>query len=501
MDAHRDLVVRFGLTVLVCVLVQTAYAQDMALCRKPRLYDTAAADVVRLVYPKLGCPVIVARNRAFDMRVQFGVGQRLPLGATLVYAGQRWPLKAGVARDRGETYFVPVEIPPEIPTGCLYDLEVSCGAWRHREPHAVMLVEAIPRDFDIIQITDTEIHDKPAQPSEHLSRAIEEINLISPAFVIASGDLTYSGKAPQYEQLIRLFLKLRVPLFTAIGNADYHGDAALYFERLNAFHDYAFQYGRCHVASLDSGTNHVANPARGFTMWTDNRGTGLSTEQIAWLDADLAAAPSVALRLVFMHFPAVSQLGNRGSINFNRELFKDTCRAHDVRLVLAGHTHVDAVYTQQETAPAGDFEPLDGPAYVQTGTTSSIHHIPFTAYNYRLIRIRDGRLERFTYDADHDGKPDATASVPVGELTIERSEKTVGDKTVYEAVVQNNLYETFDRAQVRFRVPGLKPLAGRYKLDGAQVAGVYPTGDGQELVAAFFLAERATVKLTLEVRN
>jgi hypothetical protein len=78
-------------------------------------------------------------------------------------------------------------------------------------------------------------------------------------------------------------------------------------------------------------------------------------------------------------------------------------------------------------------------------SSSPLHH------GYRLIRLdaRKGQagLQFYTYDMDGDGRRDATSSIPVGKLRARQTDPK-------SLLVENDLHEALENAQVEIKVPG-----------------------------------------------
>jgi Icc-related predicted phosphoesterase len=370
----------------------------------------------------------------------------------------------------------------------LYDLRVNLSGRDLEQFNAVMVAPRFADSMSCVQITDLEVNDKDPGPGERLARVIREINLIAPDFVLATGDLTYDGRPRQFDLLVERLRQLEVPVFTVIGNADHHGDESVYFRKLNAYRDYSVDAGAVHLTAFDSGTNYKVGPGA-YNFVTDNQGTGLSDDQIAWFEKDLAASPADSLRLVFMHFPAVSQFGNKASIHFNRERFKHLCERCRVAMVLAGHTHVNSVFDRQEKLLVSSRPARDGPYYVQTATTSSRERAPIFPYCYRRVRVRHGQVVEF----DYDGNP--MGAIPVGRLDVRFDPPDDRDAREITATVTNGLRETFEEARIVFEVAA---RAGPdYQIEGGRLVCVIPDGPRARVVVRTSLPAEGKRTVTL----
>ena len=472
-------------TALVILVVAGSASQAASTGSGPhRLFEPLdKVQWPRIVRPSLGLPAVVCPGDAIEIIV--GTDER-PRSKRCRVRLVRCDVTINVpvrdvrkVRQPDRLWTLRASMPSKISHHLLYDLYVDLAGSSLEQPNAVQIVPRFGNEMTCVQITDTEVNDKNPEPAQRLARAIREINVIAPDVVLATGDLTYDGRAKQYDILIDLFRRLEVPVFTQIGNADYHGDESIYFGRLNAYRDYAVDVGGLHLSALDSGTNYKQSKGA-YNLVTDNQGTGLSDDQVAWLQDDLSRAPAGSARLAFMHFPAVSQLGNKGSIHFNRERFKQICERGRVALVLGGHTHVDAVFDQREKMYMAGAAPEVRPCYVQTATTSSHTRMPILPWSYRIIRVADGRVTSFTYDTSGKGKPGAMKSVPVGKLDVTFEPANDGTAQRIAATVKNGLNETLDRARLTFRVPA-KPTAS-YRVEGGKLICTVPDGATKRLI-------------------
>ncbi len=119
-------------------------------------------------------------------------------------------------------------------------------------------------------------------------------------------------------------LSKQIPMFPAIGNHDGVSPEGLhpYFRRfphLGGARYYSHVQGDVHFLALDS-----------------NLPIGAGSEQLAWLERQLAASRS-KYRIVYMHHPLVTQLAaNRSS---TLQAIAPILKRYGVQLVLTGHEH------------------------------------------------------------------------------------------------------------------------------------------------------------------
>lgn len=156
--------------------------------------------------------------------------------------------------------------------------------------------------FVIAQISDLHISeagvgtDERYQTADHLARAIDVLNEVSPKpdIVVASGDLVDRATVEEYRRLRDLLAPLSMPVYLMPGNHDARDPLRQVF----ADHDYLPDQGFLHYTiedlplrvicldSLDPG--HIS-------------GT-LCAERLAWLDDRLSAQPERPT-FIFMHHP------------------------------------------------------------------------------------------------------------------------------------------------------------------------------------------------------
>lgn len=136
---------------------------------------------------------------------------------------------------------------------------------------------------------------------------IEQINAINPIFVIDNGDLVFGGEPNKYRLFYETVSKLRVPLYTTLGNHDIRQNGRDTYTMLFGPPYYAFDYGREHFVFLDS--------SRG---WAEK--TAIPEEQYAWLEADLKTASERGQKIfVISHIPPVDPRSNLEKNTFPNE--------------------------------------------------------------------------------------------------------------------------------------------------------------------------------------
>lgn len=213
--------------------------------------------------------------------------------------------------------------------------------------------------FRFVHFTDIHIEPEMSAP-EHTARCVEAINATRADFAIAGGDLVFDanlvGRA-RSTQLVALYQrtvsKLRMPVYSAIGNHDLFGigdrgragsqlaaQARRNWESEFGPRRRAFRHKGYHFIILDSVD---VLPGGGYRGWVE-------PEQQSWLRSVLARVPAGAPIVVVSHIPLVtaflqsgdlrSQIPDNGLVVENAREVVDVLLEHNVKAVLQGHTHI-----------------------------------------------------------------------------------------------------------------------------------------------------------------
>ena len=331
----------------------------------------------------------------------------------------------------------------------LYSLEVTVDKSIGLEFNAVCIRESFPDNFTFVHLTDTHVNN---ETFEQVEKCFREINLIQPDFALISGDLVHESCPEQYEMLIELVAKLRVPAYLTMGNHDYtnlfgfNNDPVYYIEHITPIRDYSFDFGDHHFVGMDSG--HTVD-------WPYNTGSGFTDEQMRWLEGDLRAHRQSTSRFIFMHHPAIDITGI--TIKNNREEFIALCDEYDVEMTLSGHTHWDAVYDKNGNKKEGGVGWVNGTKFLQT-TTAGMKSPLYAFAGYRLLRVTSGELDTYTYDYDANGVRDAASCIPYDNISLSCSPDNDGTADRMTARINNDLREYFHDACLEIKVA--KPRKG-----------------------------------------
>lgn len=194
----------------------------------------------------------------------------------------------------------------------------------------------------IAQISDT--HIKPAgklayrrvDTAGHLARCVAHLLAMTsrPDVVLATGDLVDAGRPDEYRRLRHLLAPLPMPVFLIPGNHDDREALAAGFSD----HAYLPQDGRFLQYVVEGYPVRLIGLD---TLVPGENGGLMCGERLAWLDAQLAAAPDRPT-VLFMHHPpfttGIRHMDEQGLDG--AEAMREVVRRHvQVERVLCGHLH------------------------------------------------------------------------------------------------------------------------------------------------------------------
>jgi len=203
-------------------------------------------------------------------------------------------------------------------------------------------------------------------PRDSISRAMAEFN---PSFVLFDGDFIYYwDNQTEWDNMLASMQEywidndgLTIPIIPAIGNHEvYYPQPSDYDPGTHATNYYGQFYlpGNERWYSLDWGPDlHI------IVLDSEVLNTGSDTwsEQLAWLESDLAAHASCTWKIVLFHRPAYASRGSlSGAQTYWVPLFDD----YNVDLVISGHHHY---YERTHPLENDQISPENGTIYLVAG--------------------------------------------------------------------------------------------------------------------------------------
>ncbi|MEL3972166.1 metallophosphoesterase [Rossellomorea oryzaecorticis] len=448
-------------------------------------------------------------------------------------------------KDSSSIKDVTVQIPEGTPEK-LYDLEVTYTGNGQRitdkQPHSVKVVDGYKKDFTFLHLTDTHIGSPrnlgdPEDPTStdpdlareagmwnpdpekrwlYLQKAIKEVNLKNPDFVVVTGDLMYGQMNPQeyiyeYEETYKMLQKLNVPVYIVPGNHDYYAqdatlaDGAKYWEKYFGPQYFSFDYGPyAHFIGYNSFDWHKYDRSGHGTVSVPTWGGQIREEQLNWVKQDLQKNAETAqkgqIRGLFSHHnplwrdreiwpqddPEVQKywkqydeknnpqsldtllLGEKLGIKYdqqwhgeNAQELIDVMKNNHVNVSLHGHTHIDNVTKQ------------DGILYT---TTTAIELTGKPWVGFRNFTVNDGQISSYHYDeSGHSIPVYENGDTKGGVMSYEADYKYANDGSAssQEATVTNRLDKP-----LTVTVP-IYMKEGKYKASNGTIKQNYPS-DGKQ---------------------
>ena len=384
---------------------------------------------VKILSPRSTIPVFAEVGRNFTLTIETKEYENIYIYISTAYETIVDEIQCPIeyilqAENKNEIIvLVPEETPPE-----LYNLTVIITIddkyYFDSKPRAVSIVDEFKDNFTFIHMADFHVGDirgfaesiKETIGFKSIKKAIEEVNLLNPDFVLISGDLVFGqlirGEYKwEYKKCYELIQMFDVPTFLTPGNHDGYyriGEDGLkiwqeYFGSLY----YSFNYGNYHFQSINS-YDHSALHRFCLMFIPLNWGGCISNNQLDWIQDDLKQNPA-NLTFQFMHHSPLRETTSNSLMKkayTNRLNLINLIDTNGVDMVLAGHTHHDNVSIVNNTI------------YITTTTPESEMRHDDGYWGYRMIEIVNGSIYKYNYKEPH-------YSIPSYKIKIERlSEKS-----------------------------------------------------------------------------
>jgi len=377
---------------------------------------------VTILRPTLGRPVFVEPGHVFAIAVRLPDSPASPPAVTLrARDGRRLPLPH-LTEDTSWTADRPirVRVPAETPAGT-YDLLVQTGTSSAQAPHCVAIGH-YGDDLRIVHLGDMTVGDVTAPDFD--SRLVDEINLVAPTVIIATGDYLdapLSQTDRGWRRLVDFLTRFDAPAILVCGDRD---DMDHY----------------CRFAAPSPVGVVSIGPHRVIVL-SDHRLAPLSRDrdQLRWVEHTLTRTPPTGVTIVAAHAdrPNLLRIWDAAGT------LKNMIAAGHVGLYLAGGSRDWDGHAYRETIDAAS--PL---VYVRThaasaSTRDGADGVP----HYRVIDLRDGRVRL----AGTAGPPDSP-SLPAGRLRAVFDGANDGSRPVVRFRITNTLPVPFDRLTVTTRV-------------------------------------------------
>jgi hypothetical protein len=288
-----------------------------------------------LAHPRLGQPAIRLAGETVD------VGWIAPAlaGQTMQIAlADGTSLGAGAGDCDGDgVCHLAITLPALAPG--LYGVCVTApDEPRACSPSALAIVAEYHDPATLVQISDAHIGDD--ENAAVFATVIDAINarVPLPDFVVFTGDASDTGQPDQRATFLAELAQLDVPAFVVTGNHDYdHTGVDGHLLDVGPELDYQTMYGGLALVAVSSGQD-LDDGEHNTTL---SESSAPDHSQLAWMGSVLTdgAPPTI----VFFHHPVYNALFATLGPESRDEVRALVTKPY-VRAVLAGHTHISAVF-------------------------------------------------------------------------------------------------------------------------------------------------------------
>ena len=216
-------------------------------------------------------------------------------------------------------------------------------------------VDRTNEEFVLAQITDTHVRAEPYYRSQGAwlgpetgPRLTHDLNQIeresNPDLILATGDLTDTGTIPELKLWRDSTGPLHTPIYPVYGGHDGseemqaqggNRDKYEYIEGISCVQNYQRVIGPFYYSFNWGGRHFIAFSKEDSYLTTTDR-----VRKDSWLINDLSSQPDGVDSVVFMHTPPAEE-------------FLELIAAHNVKLVLFGHTHSSKAFEYKGIAVGG----------------------------------------------------------------------------------------------------------------------------------------------------
>lgn len=346
-----------------------------------------------------------------------------------------------IRNNSDEGVLIRAHIPKDIPDS-LYSLRVILDGKEDAAARAVKIIPEFKKEYRFIQLSDLHVRSykgNRANVKKFLTVA-EEVNLLSPEFVVMTGDVTDSGTRPEYLRLLKALQELDVPTFVIPGNHDNYYWWFKYFYTGHDEYDKYFGQGYC---SFPYGKDrYIFLNTRDYERIYDTSREGVHSDQWHWLLRELESATQEQKGLICMaaHYDFTQELPEYYEASHQLERI---FQKYAVDLFLYGHAHRNHknITGKKPTLALGTGSTLKG--------------------QYRLIEVKDSKV------VEHP-------AFVAGKQKVSYSGKNDGTEESGKAVIKNGLDRPFKDLKVRFL---LKNSDKGYKANNGEIVRIQESLD------------------------
>lgn len=335
--------------------------------------------------------------------------------ALKIISAEHGPRK--IKNNLNEGLLIITKTPEKIPDG-LYNLRLILDGKEDIALRAVKIISDFKREYKFVHLSDLHIR-SPQDNRDHVENLLaiaKEINLLSPEFVIMTGDITDSGSRPEYLRFLKALQSFDVSTFVIPGNHDHYYWWSKYLYL--GFDEYEKYLGQRFYSSSYGGDNYIFLNTGDFEKIYDTNLYGIHADQWHWLLGELekAGLNPEGLLCLFAHYDYTEDLP--GYYDFSRQL-EGLFNKYPVDFYAYGHGHQN----------------VEG--FIGKKPVLSLETASTIKGQYRLIEVKNSQVkEHPVFD--------------VGKLKLTYSGKNDGTENFSQAAVKNDLDMPLKDIRIKF---------------------------------------------------
>jgi predicted phosphodiesterase len=362
----------------------------------------------KILYPRFSCPVITEPGESLVIEIDRNNFDKVSINIETAHepvTDSYW-LPVNDINTNGITK-IAVTIPEYCPVE-LYNLTIfiedSRQNYSQSQPHSISIIDNITESYSFIHIADLHLGDirgiteniRETIGWKSIKRCIEEVNILSPDFVVITGDLVFGQLLPfeysrEYKQLYSILQLFDVPIYLVPGNHDGYNrileDGLEFWSNYFGSYYYSFNFGSSHFQVINS-YDHSKIERLTFLFIPLNWGGSISNQQLEWIEQDLELFNNSDISFMFMHHNPLWDTTRESLIRKayeNRVSLLELIDEYNIDMVLAGHVHYDNITMQNNTV------------FLTTTTPESSISKPDGYWGYRHIFVENGSIASYNY--------------------------------------------------------------------------------------------------------
>lgn len=440
------LILMLAITLLAAISAQaqTPAAEPAAEAAPTVITGTPAAgqqeqkDILEVIEPTQGRPTILQPDENFHFMFWTRQEQIGEVTASLTHSlcptevvKLTTPVKPYCMQ---KTYWVMVLHVPTLAKPGVYDLRIDMGRYYQIIPRAVRIIDDFGKRFRFVQLSNMNIGDPTAPDFDH--RLVDEINLLNPEFILATGDFIEpaANLAPdeQWRRIKNFLSKFHSPVYILCGDLE---DPTVFQKQVDPSPAGAIDFGAHHfVLMLDTTRFPLDHNASTIEAVLEN----------------LKSAKSFKSNILVGHNENLRIIDGFKSVGVDPA---ETLKALHVRMMICGGgTDWDGLEHAEKVAVLKSA----GVEYVRTGQSSTSMKNGGTGESrYRVFEASEDSIS-YVYPEPGSTNQD---SIPVGRVRIFNAGPNDGTQPVERISILNTLNQAFPNCQVVFRVKATDPSA------------------------------------------